>query len=454
MRTIPPASSTDLYQLTMAAGHWTRGTRARATFELFTRRLPAHRGYLLADGIEAAVDYLVHFRFTDGEIAYLRSLPAFAGVAPGFFDALAELRFTGDVEAVRDGTPVFPGEPFLTVSASVIEAQLVETALIAIVNFPTSVATKASRLVEAARGRSIAEFGARRAHGTEAALIASRAAHIGGASGTSNVEAGLRFGLPVVGTVAHAWIMAFDDEVEAFRAYHNAFPHNTILLIDTYDTVRAAHRLTAAFRPGEIAGVRLDSGDLGQLAREVRAVLDAAGFTSTRIVASGDLNEWSIAKLVDDGAPIDAFGVGTDLVTVRDAPSLGVVYKLVEYEEDGVVDFKMKFSDGKATWPGRKQIWRTVDDGGRYAGDVVTLRDEPAPAPGARPLLAPVVRCGARFEPPRPLDELRADARSAVAMLPDRLRTLEGPEDPYPVRFSDPIREIAAGIRSRMASTD
>ena len=450
MRTVPPATSTDLYQLTMAAGHWQAGRQATATFELFTRRMPKDRSYLVSGGLEAVVEYLTSFHFTEAEVAYLRGVPSFSAVGDGFFDYLLKLRFSGDLWALPEGTPVFPDEPFLSISAPLIEAQLIETALLALVNYPTSVATKAARIVEAAKGRSIVEFGARRAHGTEAALIAARAAYIGGCLGTSNVEAGMRFGIPVFGTVAHAWIMAYDDEVEAFRAYQRTFPHNAVLLIDTYDTLRAARRITEAFAPGEIAGVRLDSGDLDELARGVRGILDDAGFTATRILASGDLNEWSIAELVASGAPIDSFGVGTDLTTVRDAPALGVVYKLVELEEDGVVDFKMKFSDGKATWPGRKQLWRSFGEDGTASGDLVTLHDEPPPFDSSVPLLEPVLRGGERIVPPGTIEELRACTRDAVDRLPANLKTLAAPETPYPVRFSEAIQRIAAELRAEM----
>jgi nicotinate phosphoribosyltransferase len=441
---------TDLYELTMAAGYWLEGRRERAVFELFTRRLPRDRGYLVVSGIDDVSDYLEGLRFSDDEIAYLRALPAFAATPTAFFDALRDLRFTGDLYAVREGTPVFPNEPILSVSAPIIEAQLVETALLALVNFPISVATKASRLVESARGRSVIEFGARRAHGTDAALVAARAAYAGGCVGTSNVEAGMRFGIPVFGTIAHAWIMSFDDEVEAFRAYQRAFPGNTVLLIDTYDTVRAARRIVESFEPGEVAGVRIDSGDLCDSARVVRDILDAGGFTDTQILLSGDLNEWSIAELLDAGAPVDAFGVGTDLVTVKDAPALGVVYKLVELERDGRREFKMKLSEGKATLPGRKQVWRTSDAAGRAAGDVVALADERAPVNGASPLLEPVLCSGVRVAPRRLLEVVRADTRKAVERLPTRLRTLDAPAEPYEVRVSDRLRALAETLRSEV----
>jgi nicotinate phosphoribosyltransferase len=447
-----PALATDLYELTMAAGYWAERRTERAVFELFVRRLPARRGYLLAAGVDAAADYLDRFAFADDEIAYLRDLPTFAATPPGFFEMLAALEFTGDAWAVPEGTPVFPNEPILSISAPIIEAQIVETALIAIVNYPTSVATKASRIVEAARGRSIVEFGARRAHGTRAALTAARAAYVGGCVGTSNLEAGQRFGLPVVGTVAHSWIMSFEDEIEAFRAYHRAFPGETTLLIDTYDTLRAARRIVDAFEPGEIAAVRIDSGDLGALARGVREIFDAAGFESTRIIASGDLDEFSIDELLSSGAPIDAFGVGTELTTVRDAPALGVVYKLVEIERDGRTEYRMKLSEGKATYPGRKQIWRVEDGDGLAVRDLVALAGEPAPSPDARPLLAQIVAGGRRVGETRSLDRVRLETREAVERLPIDIRGLGAPETPYTVEFSDEIRSIFERFRAERSS--
>jgi nicotinate phosphoribosyltransferase len=448
MRTIPPATMTDLYEITMAAGYWAEGRAEQAVFELFTRRMPGERSFLLAGGLEAIVDYLECLRFTTEELDYLGHLPAFSGIPSGFFDSLRELRFTGNLWAVAEGTPIFPNEPFLTISAPIIEAQLVETALLALVNFPTSVASKAARLANAAGRAHVVEFGARRAHGTEAALVAARAAYIGGCRATSNVEAGHRFGIPVVGTIAHSWIMSFEDEVEAFRAYQRAFPTNAIFLIDTYDTLRAARRITTSFEPQEVAGVRLDSGDLGALAREVRQILDAAGFQETKILASGDLNEWSIAKLIQSGAPIDSFGVGTDLTTVRDAPALGVVYKLVELRRDGHCEMKMKCSEGKSTYPGQKQIWRTTDASGRYSGDLVSLVDESGPS-GATPLLTPVMQSGRRIEPAPSLDVLQLHARDAVSRLPDSLKDLKAPSSPYEVRFSDRILTIQKELRAK-----
>lgn len=451
MRTVTPAITTDLYQLTMAAGYWAERRTERAVFELFVRHLPADRSYLLTAGLEDAVAYLENFRFTDEEIAYLRGLPVFEETPPDFFEALAALRFSGDVWAVPEGTPLFANEPLLTVAAPILEAQIVETALLALLNYPTSVATKAARVVTAAGGRNVVEFGARRAPGTDAALIAARAAFIGGCVGTSNLEAGMRFGLPVFGTIAHSWVMSYTDEMAAFRAYQRVFPRNATLLIDTYDTVRAARRITETFRPGEVYGVRLDSGDLAALSREVRKILDAAGFTATRIIASGDLNERAIAALSAQEAPIDAYGVGTDLTTVRDAPALGGVYKLVELQQAGQRMLKMKFSADKVTYPGQKQVWRHVGPDGCYEGDTVTLIEEPPPAPDALPLLVPVLQNGRQVGPLPSLLEIQQRAREAIGRLPERLRGLDAPAEPYPVRFSAPILAAQQEFRRRIA---
>ncbi len=432
--------STDLYQLTMMAGYVAAGIRGRSTFELFVRDLPDRRGYLVAAGIEQAVEALLGLRFTGEEIAWLRSVPALARAPQAFFDELPAFRFTGDVWAVRDGEVVFGQEPLLRVSAPAMEAQLVETLLLATVNFQTSVASKAARVVEAAQGRAVVEFGSRRAHGTDAALHAARAACLAGCAATSNVEAGFRFGLPLTGTMAHSWVMTFADEIEAFRSYLSLFGNDTTLLIDTYDTVAAAQAIVdAGLRP---AAVRLDSGDLAALARDVRRVLDAGGLTGTRILASGDLDEDRVAALVAQAAPIDAFGVGTAISTSRDVPALGGVYKLVEVERDGRLVPTMKRSEGKGTWPGSKQVWRRVCDG-VAAGDVITLAEEHVP--DARPLLAPVIRDGVRVQRAVPFAELRAGCQAAVAELPSGVRRVDEWDD-YPVEFSRTLEQLADGL--------
>ena len=359
---MPGALSTDLYELTMAAGYHAAGEMARASFELFVRELPATRGYLVAAGLEQAISYLETWRCTADEVAYLRTVPALQGAEPAFFDDyLRRLRFTGDVWAVPEGTPVFAGEPILRVTAPLPEAQLVETALLATILFQTAVASKAARVREAAGERPVTEFGARRAHGTEAAMLAARAACLAGCRATSNVEAGYRYGLPVSGTMAHSWVMAYPDELTAFSRYAAVYGPRSVLLIDTYDSIAAARRIVGAgLRP---AAVRLDSGDLVRLSRSVRDILDAGGLADTQILASGDLDEHKFAAVVSSGAPIDGFGVGTALSTSSDAPALSGVYKLVEIDRAGTMTPVMKLSAGKRTYPGAKQLWRVYGPG-------------------------------------------------------------------------------------------
>ena len=425
-----PAFSTDLYQLTMMAGYFSRGMLPiRATFELFVRRLPRHRAFLIAAGLDQALEYLEALTFSDDDIAWLRTHAAFGRVPSTFFDYLRSFRFTGDVWAMPEGTPFFPMEPILRVSAPIAEAQLVETALLAIVNFQTAIASKAIRIVQAAGDRPVMEFGARRAHGLDAALFAARAAFVAGCAGTSFVEAGRRFGIPLTGTMAHSWILAASTELDAFTSYAQLFTDQTVLLVDTFDVTAATHSLIdAGLRP---SAVRIDSGDLAAASRSVRQMLDRAGLASTRIIASGDLDEWKITDLMHAGAPVDVFAVGTALTTSEDAPALGGVYKLVELEDEGTVRRVMKRSEGKSTWPGAKQVWRAEGD---VAGDLVTLHEEAAP-PNAKPLLEPVMRHGERIVLQRPLEELRRHCRRATAILPPGLRGLESRET-YPVERS------------------
>lgn len=438
------ALATDLYELTMAAAYFVNHVGAIATFELFVRELPPGRAYLITAGLDQALAYLETLQFTGADIDYLRGLRAFHAVPPAFFEHLRTLRFRGEVWAMPEGTPAFANEPLLRVTAPILEAQLVETALLATINFQTMIASKAVRVVNAAAGRSVIEFGSRRAHGTEAALYAARAAYVGGCAGTSNAEAGRCFGLPVVGTIAHSWVMTFDDEIESFSRYMKAFPDSTTLLIDTYDTVAAARKIVAAgLRP---QAVRLDSGDLAALSRVVRRVLDEGGLHDTRIFASGDLDEWRITEILAGGAPIDAFGVGTRLSTSADQPALGGVYKLVELMEDSHVRGRIKTSPGKATLPGRKQVWRSNGADGVFRGDVIALHDEPAPS-DSEPLLTCVMRAGKRLQPSPSLDELRARARTLEARLPAPLRRLDSAPS-YPVAVSE---RLAAEQRALVA---
>jgi nicotinate phosphoribosyltransferase len=428
-----PSLATDLYELTMAAGYFANDRRESATFELFVRDLPAHRFYLVAAGLRQAVDYLLALRFSTEDIAHLKTLPPFKHIPRAFFDFLASFRFRGDLWAVPEGTVVFAGEPLIRVTAPIVEAQIVETFLLATINHQTLVATKAARIVEAAAGRGVVEFGSRRAHGPEAGILAARAAVIGGCIGTSNVEAGRLFGINVYGTAAHSWIMTFESEMEAFRAYHRVFPKSTTLLLDTYDPIEAA-RLAVRIGP-TLKGVRLDSGDLAEQAGRVRGILDEAGMTETKIMLSGDLNEFRIAALVENGVPVDLFGVGNELVNSPDAPSLSGVYKLCALESPSGTRPVFKLSEGKQTRPYAKQVWRRRNGHGEFVEDRVTRDGEPAGSPEWEPLLGCVLRSG-RIDGPMP--DLSAAGRrrsSQLRSLPARYKQREDP-GAYPVRFS------------------
>ena len=436
--------STDLYELTMVAGYWSAGYLPQATFELFVRELPPNRAYLVAAGVDQVLDYLEQLRFTQADIDYLRGVPALQGVPRDFFDDyLSRFRFTGEVRAVEEGTPIFPPAPILTVTAPLPEAQLVETALLTYVGFQTSVASRAARIAHAASGRAVVEFGARRAHGIEAGVLAARAAFIGGCVSTSNVEAGRRFGIPVSGTMAHSWVMSFEDEVTAFRQYARLFGEHAVLLLDTYDTVEAARAVVAAgLKP---SAVRLDSGDLIALSSLVRAILDDGGLHETKVFASGDLDEWRIDEIVRAGAPVDGFGVGAALSTISDVPSLGAVYKLVELERRGAAVPVMKRSVGKHTYPGRKQIWRMFNDGVAKE-DVIEQVHDAAEMPPGQPLLTRVMSAGKREHPALSVSDLRARSRTALAALPESVRRIHQPEH-YKVRFGSALRATMGQFR-------
>ncbi|HEY8527520.1 MAG TPA: nicotinate phosphoribosyltransferase [Acidimicrobiales bacterium] len=441
-----PALVTDLYELTMAAAYQAHGIEHEATFELSVRSLPPTRRFLVAAGLEDALRGLEAFRFEPDDLEYLASLDL---LPDRFLECLADFRFTGDVWAVPEGEVVFAGEPLVRVTGPVIAAQLAETFLLNRIASQTMVASKAARVKLACGDSRFVDFSARRDHGVDAALAAARAAWIAGAAGTSLVAAGRRWGIPVSGTMAHSFVMSFDDEREAFRAYARCFPTGVILLIDTYDTVEGARRAVEVAR--ELAdegialrGVRLDSGDLVELSRAVRRVLDDAGLVDVDIMASGDLDEHRIAELRAAGAPIDAFGVGTQLGTSADAPSLGAVYKLVE-DADGP---KMKLATGKVTLPGRKQVWRLEDR------DVVGLHDEDVPG---RPLLVEVMRGGRPTRPPEPLAAVRERCAAALEALPPPLRSLEPtrPGDPplWPVETAPGLQMLADKVRGQAGRT-
>ena len=438
---------TDLYQLTMAAGYFESGKSLdRATFELYVRRLPQHRNFILAAGLAQAVDYLLNLRFTAEEIAYLRTLPQFARASGAFFDMLASLRFTGDLFAVPEGTPLFPGEPFLTLRAPVIEAQLPETYLLATVGFQSMIATKAARVVKAAGGRGVVEFGTRRAHSPEAGVLGARAAYIGGCIGTSDTETGFRYGVPVFGTAAHSWVMSFSHEREAFAELQKLLGEQTVYLVDTYDTLEGTRHAAALGRP--LWGVRLDSGNLEQLSFQVRRILDEAGLPDAKIFATGDLNEHKIHELMAARAPIDVFGVGTDLATSADAPALGVIYKMVEIECAGERRFTTKLSEEKHTLPGAKQIFRFPDH------DVIGLADEcySCERSDVEALQRPVILGGRLVEPLPTAAQARERAAASLARLPAHCLSLFEAKDPWRVELSPELMKLDRRVRQEVSS--
>jgi nicotinate phosphoribosyltransferase len=436
---------TDLYELTMAAGYFQTRFEGRAAFELFVRDLPGSRNYLVAAGLEQALEFLERVHFNSDEIEYLKKHPVFRNIQGEFFDYLAKFRFTGDVWAMPEGTLVFPGEPLLRVVAPIIEAQIMETYLLATISYQTMIASKAARVVTAAEGRQVVEFGARRGHGTEGSLLAARAAVIGGCEGTSNTLAGLLFEIRTYGTQAHSWVMAHEDEAEAFAHFLDVFPEHAYLLLDTYDVRRAVKTILRMGR--KPAGVRLDSGNLVKDSRWVRRELDEAGWEDVRVFASGDLDEYKIAELLKDGAAIDAFGVGTALATPGDAPHLNLIYKLVEAERDGKVREAAKFTQAKITYPGQKQVYRYASKKGEYESDRIALADEPAN--GGRPLLEQVMRAGRRTTKPVPVSLLRDRCVEELRRLPARYRQVSRSAE-YPVDISQRLKRLLEKVRRRI----
>lgn len=439
---------TDLYELTMAAGYVQNRFDARATFELFVRSLPPHRNYLVAAGLEQALDFLENVRFSGEDIAYLQAQPFFRNVHSDFFDYLSRFHFTGDVWALPEGTIFFPGEPLLRVNALIAEAQLVETGLLSILHFQTLIASKASRVTTAAGGRPVVEFGSRRAHGMEAGVLAARAAFVGGCEGTSNAYAGRRFGIPVYGTQAHSWIMAHEDEAEAFRDFLDVFPEQSTLLVDTYDVHAAIEKIVALGRkPG---GVRLDSGDVLADSQWVRTRLDSVGWNDVKIFASGELNEERIEVLLRSGARIDAFGVGTALSTSSDSPNIGVIYKLVEVDTGDTVRSAAKFSQEKITYPGRKQVFRFSGREGKFSEDVVSLDTEFFA--GSDPLLVPVMRAGKRIaatdrNPLATMKKAQGRHLGDRGRLPGHIVALGQALPAFPVRYSERLEELRDQVR-------
>jgi len=428
---------TDLYQLNMMQAYLDRGETQTAVFEFFARTLPPRRGFLLAAGLEQALNYLENLRFAAADLDWLQSTGRFK---KNLIDYLRELRFDGDVHAMPEGTAFFASEPILRVAAPLPLAQFVETRLINILHFQSLIAAKAARCVLAAPGKVLVDFGFRRAHGAEAGLLAARASFIAGFAGTATVLAGEKFGLPLYGTMAHSFIESFDDEAAAFESFARSRPDNLVLLLDTYDTEAAARKVVALAPKLKAAGitiraVRLDSGDLVVLAKSVRKILDAGGLTAVTIFASGGLDEDALADFARRNAPIDGFGIGTQLTTSGDVAAIDCVYKLQEYA--GVP--RRKRSEGKATWPGPRQVYRRHAGDGTIAGDTVTLAGEPGD--GAA-LVQPVMRHGARVTRVPTAAEARAHALAQLATLPEGLRRLDAPA-PYPVDIGVALRELA-----------
>jgi nicotinate phosphoribosyltransferase len=437
---------TDLYQLTMLQAYQEEGMGERAVFELFVRRLPPGRNFLVAAGLEQALAFLETLAFTEPEIAWLEQR---GGFSPRFLDSLRGFRFRGDVHAMPEGTPFFADEPVLRVSASLPEAQFVESRLLNIVHFQSLIASKAARVMLAAPGRQLVDFGMRRAHGAEAALWASRASYLAGFAGTATVAAGQAFGIPVFGTMAHSFVQAHASERAAFEAFARARPNRPTLLVDTYDT-EAAVAMLAAIAPAlaregiAIGGVRLDSGDLVAHARAVRAILDGAGLGDVLIFASGNLDETRVDQLLRAGAPIDGFGVGTALDTSSDVPALDAVYKLESYAGRA----RRKRSEGKATWPGVKQVWRELNDQGTLRRDRLQLVDE---AGTGAPLLQPVMRGGRRVAAAPSLPAIAAYHAAQMRTLPAALRGLEPTAAPYAAEVSDALHALARAVDAATA---
>lgn len=442
-----PALFTDLYELTMMQAYLQEGLTGTAVFSLFARRLPPERNFLIACGLETVLDYLEALSFNDADISYVASLRLFT---PEFLASLRDFRFTGDVFAMPEGTPVFGNEPLLEIVAPLPEAQFVETMVLNQIHLQTLLASKAVRVVLAADGRPVVDFGARRIHGTDAAIKAARAFHIAGVAATSNVAAGTAYGIPLAGTMAHSYVEAHETEEAAFRCFQKTYP-DTTMLIDTYDTVEAARLIaemaTSAPADFRVCAVRLDSGDLAVLSREVRVVLDQAGLQHVRILASGGLDEYELARLVASGAPIDSFGVGTSMGVSADCPSLDMAYKLVEYDGRGC----LKLSSGKATLPGRKQVYR-YERQGRCTGDEICRSGEEREA---TPLLRQVMAKGKKLPSAHEtLHKIRERTRHAIDRLPPGILSLKPAPEPYAVSTSPALSVHETEVRERIAAAN
>ena len=436
---------TDLYELTMAQVFFNQGMFAPATFSLFIRQYPSHRGYLVSAGLEDVLDYLGNLSFSDTSVDYLHSEGIFSD---NFLDYLGGVRFTGSVRAVPEGRLFFADEPVLEITAPIIEAQLAETFIINQLNLQTLLATKAARCVWAAQGRILSDFASRRTQGVDAALKMARCSYIVGFESTSNVLAAKRYSIPPAGTMAHSFISSFRSESDAFHTYARAFPTRTVLLLDTYDTIAGTHKAVEVARQLEADGqrllaVRLDSGDFDSLSREVREILDEAGFDYVKILASGGLDEHQIDRLARDGAPIDIFGLGTKVGVSADAPWSDMAYKLVCYDQRPV----MKLSPEKTYPPGAKQVFRFKDSDGHLSRDVIGLQDERMP--DGQPLLTQVMAQGRRTRPIPTLQKIRELFCQEFRNLPDRFKALENPPH-YPVAVSPCLQELTSQVQEEI----
>ena len=439
---------TDLYELTMCASYFDNRKFEPASFDLFIRKLPPNRSYLLFAGLEQVLRFIERMKFTEERIKFLKS----QGFKEDFLDYLRNFKFTGDVWAVPEGTIVFPNEPLIRVTAPIIEAQLVETFALNTVNLQTTIATKASRVVYAAKGKPVIEFGLRREHGVDAGMKVARASYIAGCAGTSNVLAGMKYGIPVFGTMAHSFVMFFSNEVEAFRAFTKTFPDKSTLLIDTFDNIKGAENAIIVAKELEekgfkLRGVRLDSGDLVSISKKVRKMLDENGLGYVQIFASGDLDEYRIEELLRKGAKIDSFGVGTKMGTSADRPYVDIIYKLCE-KVNGKGKFQpiMKLSEGKATLPGRKQVFRLRDAEGSFVKDVIALEDEKV---DGEPLLIKVVEKGKVVYDFPTLEDIRGRALENLSRLPEKYKRLRNVAK-YPVELSPKLKNLIRELRRKL----
>lgn len=436
---------TDLYQLTMMAVYNKHKINTEATFEMFFRRLPKNRSYLIFAGLENIIEYVNNLKFTNEDINYIKTHPAFTKIDNTFFEYLRNFEFQCDVKAFEEGELIFPNEPVLQVTGPLIQAQLIETYILSMLNFQTMIATKASRVKYVSGKRLVLEFGARRAHSPYASVLGSRASYIGGIDGTSNVKAGMLYGINASGTIAHSYIMSFDSEQEAFDKYLDVFPENSILLVDTYDTIEAIKKITKYKKLNKkIYGIRIDSGDLLSLTKKVRSILDDAGMESTKIIISSDLNEYIIKELLDKNAPVDGFGVGTELITSKDDPAMSGVYKLVDIIENGKHIPKSKFSAEKQSYPGKKEVFR-FEKNGKFEKDIVALHDE---VYEGRKLLKSIYEKGKLVYDIPNIEDVRNKAKNSLEKLEDNIINIDKQKE-YKIEISKRLQDMQKQIKDK-----